>query len=149
MDLPAALEHGDVSAACVVQAAKANHVDPLVLLSVMRTENGRNNSESKNKNGTTDYGVMQINTIWLDELAKIGVRKEHLHNGCVNVYIGAWILAKGLKQYGQDYWRGVGRYNSNTRYPVDRNAKYAARVWKIYREYVKAVTGITRNDKEN
>jgi len=139
--LPDAYLHGEVPVACIERAAADHRVDPLVLLAIMRAENGRVGRYSVNKDGSRDYGPMQINSLWLEKLKEHGVGERELKdNACVNVYVGAWVLSQCLSRYGKDYWRGVGCYHSNTRYPVDRNGWYAARVWKYYSSYVSAIS---------
>ena len=66
-----------------------------------------------NRNGTEDLGLMQINSSWLPKLARFGIRREHLFNACVNAYVGTWILASNIRQFGPT-WKAVGAYNSPT-----------------------------------
>lgn len=63
---------------------------------------------SRNKNGTEDLGIMQINTgAWLNlishsffdgnnEKAYIRLRDD----GCFNIYVGAWILGRAIRMEG-------------------------------------------------
>lgn len=70
-------------------------------------------AEGRNKDGSRDIGVMQINTWWLSRLAEYGIREEHLWEPCMNVHIGAWILAGNVARYGYN-WTAVGAYNAGT-----------------------------------
>lgn len=80
----------------------------------MKKENGRNGQAVRNKNGTYDLGVMQINTLWLPTLSKYGYTKQDLRfDGCRNVMVGTWILANSLA-HGKTIWSGVGDYHSHT-----------------------------------
>ena len=81
----------DVPIDCINHAAITYHVPATIILSVIRQENGRNGQAKPNKNGTFDYGVMQINTIWLSKLASYGYTKDELQNDpCKNVKAGTW-----------------------------------------------------------
>lgn len=104
----------DVPVDCINHAAIAYHVPAKVILSVIKQENGRNGLAKPNKNGTYDYGVMQINTVWLSKLGNYGYTKENLqYDACKNVNAGTWILAQGLAE-AKTAWRGIGNYHSHT-----------------------------------
>ena len=104
--------HG-VPADCINQAALHYRVPAALIISVMQTENGHNGEASKNKNGSYDLGVMQINSTWLPSLKRYGISRYQLqYNGCVNVKVGSWILAQSIAK--SEGWRGIGNYNSVT-----------------------------------
>src|SRR5579872_3162193 len=104
----------DVPIDCINRAAITYHVPATVILSVMEKENGRNGEANPNTNGTVDYGVMQINSIWLPKIAAYGYTKEDMqYNACKNVYVGAWILGRSIAE-GKDIWLGIGNYHSHT-----------------------------------
>lgn len=105
----------DVGVDCINVAAITYHVPATLILSVIQKENGRNGQAVKNKsNGTYDYGVMQINDIWLSKIAAFGYTKNDIqYNACKNVFVGTWILAQSIAE-GKDVWRGVGNYHSHT-----------------------------------
>ncbi|WP_423180049.1 lytic transglycosylase domain-containing protein, partial [Stenotrophomonas sp. CASM106] len=107
-------------AACVAAAAERYAVPSPLLLAVMRTEGGTTGRTSRpNGNGSLDQGLMQINEIHLPELARYGISREMvIHNECVNIFIGAFILSRELAKPGADYWTNVGAYNSRT--PCER-----------------------------
>ena len=116
--------------ACWKSAAKYHSVDVWLLYSIAWVESKMNPNEiGKNKNGSLDLGMMQINTIWLPELAKYGIKRENLMDGCTSIYIGAWILAKNFKTYGYT-WRAIGAYNSAN---LDIGYKYAQKVYDTHR----------------
>lgn len=74
----------DVPIDCINRAAIVYKV-PALILSVIKKENGRNGGASKNKNGTYDYGVMQINQIWLPKISGYGYTKKDIQfNACKN-----------------------------------------------------------------
>lgn len=111
---------------CFEQAARFHHVNPQLLRAIASHESGqRADAINTNTNGSRDIGMMQINTGWLPELAKHGIREADLYDACTNIFVGAWILAKGMKQHGNT-WRAVGAYHSNN---PDLNERYA---WAIY-----------------
>src|SRR3990167_9492732 len=113
---------------CINQAALHHHVPATMIVSVMQIENGRNGTAVKNKNGTYDLGVMQINTSWLSTLKKFGISRASLqHDACLNVEVGAWILAQSIAK--SEGWRGVGNYHSAT---PKYNQIYSEKVKKKY-----------------
>lgn len=104
----------DVPIDCINHAAVVYHVPATLILAVIKKENGRNGQAVKNKNGTYDYGVMQINDIWLPKISAYGYTKTDVqYNACKNVFVGTWVLAQSISQ-GQDVWHGVGNYHSHT-----------------------------------
>ena len=56
-------------ALCIFTAAQTYSVPPTVILGVLNVEGGKVGMASSNTNGTYDLGPMQINTIWVPELA--------------------------------------------------------------------------------
>lgn len=104
----------DVPVECINQAAIEYHVPAKLIISVLRTEGGHLGTASLNKNGTYDYGPMQINSRWLKQLAAYGYDATALRdNPCLNVKVGAWILGKAIAS-GNTLWHGVGNYHSHT-----------------------------------
>lgn len=96
---------------CINRAAIEYHIPATLIVSVLKTENGRVGSANLNKNGTYDYGPMQLNSSWLFKIAPYGYTQQSLqYNPCVNVSVGTWILASEIAS-SQDLWRGV-RWNA-------------------------------------
>jgi soluble lytic murein transglycosylase-like protein len=121
----------DVSISCINHAAIIYHVPATIILSVMKKEGGRNGAASVNKNGTIDYGVMQINSIWLAKIVPYGYTKEDLQfNACKNITVATWIIAQGLAQ-GKSSWSGVANYHSRTKI---YNEKYSKSIYETYRK---------------
>ncbi|WP_246856667.1 transglycosylase SLT domain-containing protein [Acetobacter vaccinii] len=123
--LPAALD------SCALDAAQRYHLPPILFRAILMTEGGRVGRISRNRNGSYDMGPAQINSTHLPELAHIGITREQVINdGCLNLHIGAWILARSLG--GQtpanpdEFWRRVGNYNSPT---PEINKSYQRKVW--------------------
>ena len=83
-----------------------------------------------NKNGTYDFGLLQINSSW----AKIIGEEQWMKLGdpCQNVMVGAWILAGCIERHGYT-WEAVGCYNTPNK---SRQKKYIARVKKALGEII-------------
>lgn len=126
------------------QAAGARYqIDPVLLEAVAVQESGLNPraiNTNRNKAGkavSTDYGVMQINSTHIPTLIAMGVirsKDDLLNNACLNVQIGAWILAKHLQICGVS-WSCLGSYNAGF---ADNNEMrrrvYARRIYGIYNQ---------------
>ena len=109
--------------ACLVMAAHRHGVDPWLLAAVARTESGfKPTAINVNGNGSTDYGLMQINDIWTGRLAAQGIGRASLADPCVSAYVGAWILSGYIRTHG-DVWKGVSAYNTGR---PSRGMGYAA-----------------------
>lgn len=121
----------DVPLDCINHAAIVYHVPATVILSVIKKENGRNGDANKNTNNTVDYGVMQINSIWLPKISAYGYTKEDIqYDACKNVLVGTWILSQSIAGCS-NMWSGIGNYHSRT--PV-HNLNYRN---GIYNNYIK------------
>ena len=126
--------HG-VPLECINHAAQIFHVPATLIISVMKIENGWNGASIKNMNGTTDLGVMQVNSSWVRQLNKYGITRESLqYDPCVNVHTATWILAKGLAK--GEGWQGVGNYHSAT--PI-HNQRYRQKVKMAYQNMQRAL----------
>ncbi len=119
----------DVPIECINKAAITYQVPAELIIAVLKTENGRNGMAKPNKNGTFDYGPMQINTVWLPTLRRYGYTKEMLqYNPCLNAWVGTWILGQRIAST-PNLFRGIGAYHS---YTENENMLYRQRVLKIY-----------------
>lgn len=116
-------------ATCYEQAAARYYVNPHLLKAIAKVESSENpnaiNINRQFKTHNEDIGLMQINSRWLPELQNYGISREHLLDACVNAHVGAWILSRQIKVYGNT-WKAVGAYHSAT--PA-LNSKYAHRVY--------------------
>ena len=104
---------------CITAAAHVYRLPPVVLVILLNVEGGALRRATPNANGTVDIGPMQVNQIWLPEVA------AHWHatladtwqalsdDFCANVEAGAWILRRGLDAAHGDLWEGVGTYHSH------------------------------------
>ncbi|MBF0872103.1 MAG: transglycosylase SLT domain-containing protein [Gluconobacter japonicus] len=116
---------------CVTAAASRYHLPVILLQAVLKTENGKRGTISKNSNGSYDIGPAQINSIHLPELARLGISRDALlADDCLNVHVGAWILSRNIGAStpadSRKFWERVGNYNSAT--PIFNHA-YQLRIW--------------------
>lgn len=117
---------------CWDGAARAYKLDPWLLMAIAKVESSFNNTAiNKNKNSSTDIGMMQINTIWLPTLKKFGINPQDLMNPCTSIFVGAWIMAQNIKNFGYNL-DGIGAYNSPRNVTIRR--EYAKKVYKAYNE---------------
>lgn len=104
---------------CIRAAADVYRLPPAVLVILLNVEGGTLGHVSKNTNRTVDIGPMQVNQIWVPQIA------AHWHatasetylalrdSFCANVEAGSWILRQGLDEAHDDFWQGVGFYHSH------------------------------------
>jgi hypothetical protein len=124
-----ALEIHGVPIECVNKAAVIYHVPAKLILSVLVIEGGHVGLALANKNGSFDYGPMQINSIWLPQIQKYGYTQRQLqYDPCVNVMVGTWILSQNIAN-ASTTWRGVGGYHSHT---PTLNYHYQTKVSEVY-----------------
>lgn len=122
---------GEVIAGCLDAAASTYRLSPVVLVILLNVEGGQLGRVSGNTNSTVDIGPMQVNEIWLPDLARhwrASVPQAFLalrDNFCANVEAGAWILRRGLDESRGDFWSGVGFYHSHN---PDYKAAYLRKV---------------------
>lgn len=126
---------------CLHEEAARQKLPPELLLAVMRTEGGRMGQFVRNNNGSYDVGPMQINTTWIAKLAKkANTTSENIvmqlaYHGCWNMAVGAWILRSAIDESPNDFWRGVGYYNSHN---IKYWPSYSRRVQAHYQKIVAA-----------
>lgn len=127
--LMSALAINSVPIECINHAAIEYHVPATLIISVLKTENGRVGSANLNKNGTYDYGPFQVNSSWLSKIAPYGYTQQSLrYDPCVNVSVGTWILASEIAS-SQSLWQGIANYHSHTLF---YNQPYQAKVEYTY-----------------
>lgn len=130
-----------VKAFCFNEAGKKYKIDPALLKSIAIHESSLNNkaiNNNKNKKGktlSTDYGLMQINSIHIPGLIKKGIIKSKddlLNKPCLNIQIGAWILAQHLQKCGVN-WRCLGSYNAGFKNGNEnKRMRYARKIYALY-----------------
>ena len=98
--------------ACWDDAATRYQLSSALLYAIARTESGLNPlAVGRNRDGSRDIGLMQINSTWLPTLASHGVGERDLFEPCTNIHVGAWILAGNVIRLGYT-WEAVGAYNA-------------------------------------
>ena len=106
--------------ACMALAAQFYHLPPRVLPSIQAVEGGYVGSVSRNADGSDDLGVMQVNTLWLEPLARLSrlpegeVRRRLTDDACFNIAAAAAILRAYLNEAHGDLMQAVGDYHSHT-----------------------------------
>lgn len=117
-----------LSASYFEEAGLKYGINPQLLWAIAKKENPKFNPKAigKNKNGTIDIGLMQINSIHLPELATMGITKDDLFDPKTNIKVGALILSRCLKKHGENV-KGITCYNGRI-----KNNPYGKDVLKIY-----------------
>lgn len=108
---------------CLMPAAQRHGVNPQILRAILQVESGmRPHVVNRNRNGSIDVGMAQINSIHFRELAQWGITPERLLDPCVATHVAAWHLKRVMLRHGNT-WFGVAAYHSVT--PV-HNLRYQA-----------------------
>lgn len=109
-----------VLAACLMLAAQTYSVPPAVLVGIYQVEGGQiGQAVGPNDNGTYDLGPMQINTLWIPELAQLwGVEERTAYkwikdDPCTNMGVAAWIFRNHMNETGS-LSRSIAHYHSRT-----------------------------------
>lgn len=124
-----------VVAACLILASQTYSVPPAVMVGILQVEGGAIGQQVKNTNGSFDLGPMQINTIWVPELAEYwGVEQTTAakwirDDACTNMGVAAWILRKHMNETGS-LSKAIAHYHSRT---PSRGYSYKAKVIEAMR----------------
>ncbi|ORJ62410.1 lytic transglycosylase domain-containing protein [Geothermobacter hydrogeniphilus] len=111
---------------CFEQAADRYQVPAALLWAIAKVESNFDpRAIYHNPDGSTDIGVMQVNSRWRQSFAP--AVWNALDDPCTNVKAGARILSDCLQRLGYT-WRGIGCYNAVSR---DKQANYARRVLAV------------------
>ena len=123
---------------CFDISSKRYGIDVNLLKAIAFTESSMNPNalSKKNKNGTYDIGLMQINSSWFEKLRLRGIKKSELSDPCINIDVGSWILSENIKQYGKK-WNAVGIYNAGT--GEGRGKAKMLYVRRVYYHYARLV----------
>ena len=133
-----------ILAACLMLASQTYDVPPALLVGIYKAEGGKVGQEVKNTNGSYDLGPMQINTLWLPELAKEwGVttetaRKLVRDDACTNTKVAAWILREHINET-QSLTQALQHYHSRT---PKYGEKYKKRVLDLMKQ-----NGLLKSDR--
>jgi len=116
---------------CFNRAASKYGFPVSLLKAVAYTESGFNPSAiDYDSNGTYDYGVMQINTVWYRQLKPFW---NYLADPCYNVMVGSWILYQCKARYG-GIKKTLACYNSGSP-DVNRDREYVYTVLAYERKF--------------
>lgn len=105
--------HATTYEACFKSASEKYGVPLKILLAISFTESSFNHkSLNHNRNGTKDYGLMQINSFWAKHAAGMGYEWSQVkHDPCTNVMFGSRILKDNRRRLGT--WEAaIGAYNA-------------------------------------
>ena len=109
-----------ILAACMMLASQTYDVPPALLAGIYKAEGGKVGQQVKNTNGSFDLGPMQINTIWLPQLAREwGVSKKNRTPACARPMpvpmsiVAAWIL-RGHIDETRSLSKALEHYHSRT-----------------------------------
>lgn len=108
----------------------------------------------RNKNGTYDMGLAQINTVWIRHFARYGVRLEHLlYDTCTNLQASAYILKDNANKFKGDWFKAIVAYNigpnnwTPARYGIGhRYATDVVKYWWGFQNWVDAARSQVRTD---
>ena len=124
LGIASATAHAD----CIDEAAARHQVNALVLRAIGWQESRlQPTALARNANGSIDVGAFQINSVHLSELARYGIDRTALADGCVSADVAAWHYRRQVDRHG-DSWQAVGAYHSQT---AARAAWYANQIAAI------------------
>lgn len=126
---------------CVDTSARYYKISPLVIHTIADIEGGKVGTAKKNKNGSYDLGVMQLNTVNLskikDEFPNVSVM-DLIFKPCVNIYVGTWFLSEEIRRAGNNLLKGIGNYHSRTpKYHQRYLDKFLDRYKSNLKDYIK------------
>ncbi|TAN41676.1 MAG: murein transglycosylase [Nitrospirae bacterium] len=114
------------NAFCFEEAGKKYGISPALLEAIAKNESNLNpKAVNRNRNGSLDYGLMQINSSWIGPLRL--KPSDLMSDPCYNTFVGAKILKQCIDRYGLS-WEAVGCYNA-----VDKN-KRVDYTWRIHKK---------------
>ncbi|MGJ3289497.1 lytic transglycosylase domain-containing protein [Klebsiella sp. PL-2018] len=127
---------------CFQIAGQKYKISPQLLRAIGKRESSlrhwvtNDNRNTAGKIVSTDYGVMQINSIHIPRLIRLGVirsAQDLLTRPCLNIQVGAWILAQHLQVCGLT-WTCLGSYNAGfSKNNTPARQKYAGYIKDILR----------------
>ncbi|WP_387691565.1 lytic transglycosylase domain-containing protein [Photorhabdus sp. RM71S] len=126
---------------CFDEAGARYHINARLLRAIAVWESALNPraigvNRKDGKILSSDYGLMQINSGQLPRLKRMGIIKSEqdlLTNPCLNIQIGAWILAQHLQVCGAN-WSCLGSYNAG--FSPDRESRRQWYSKNVYRKYL-------------
>ncbi|NHN86409.1 transglycosylase SLT domain-containing protein [Acetobacter musti] len=106
--------------ACMLAAAIRYDIPPRVLPSIWQVERGAIGLVHRNSDGSSDLGLMQINTQWIEPISKLSrlpavqTAARLVSDGCFNIAASAVILRSYINESHGDLMKAVGDYHSHT-----------------------------------
>ena len=106
--------------ACMALVAHLYALPPRVLPAIHAVEGGAPGVVHRNRDGSSDLGVMQVNTLWvpaLERYTRTGaatVRARLLSEPCYNIAAAGAIFRTYLNETHGDLMSAVGDYHSHT-----------------------------------
>jgi hypothetical protein len=113
---------------CMLVVAATVGLPPRVLPVIQKIEGGAPGVITLDSNGTQDFGVMQVNSIWIAPLAAraqlspIETRLRLIEDPCFNIAAAGLILQDYLVENHGELLPAIGDYHSHT---PGLNAAYA------------------------
>ena len=137
--------------ACMAFVASLNGLPPRVLPSIASVEGGRQGVASRNRDGSEDLGLMQVNTRWVNTIAHVvglsapQTRMLLLNDPCFNISAAGAILRTYLAESHGDLMRAIGDYHSHTR-PLnwDYQAKVVRAAERLFDRAIPRADGMDR-----
>lgn len=112
---------------------KEFNIPPILLWAIAKTEsNFVIKAKNINKNGSSDYGLMQINSIHEPILKAKNLSLDDLYRPDINIQMGAMILRNCLNKHGWDY-KALNCYNGKI-----NNNPYSRKVFANLNKFKKA-----------
>jgi hypothetical protein len=105
---------------CMLIVAATVGLPPRVLPVIQKIEGGSPGIIRQDSNGTEDFGVMQVNSIWIAPLAAraqlsdADTRQRLIDDPCFNIAAAALILQGYLAQTHGALLPAIGDYHSHT-----------------------------------
>lgn len=105
---------------CMVRTAAFYRLPPRVLPAIHSVEGGAVGDAIADPDGTRDLGVMQINTRWVQPIARRTAMSEAetyrrlRDDACFNIAASGLIMRTYLDETGGDLMRAIGNYHSHT-----------------------------------
>jgi hypothetical protein len=125
--------------ACMATVAAFYQLPPRVLPSIQAVERGTIGAVHRNTDGSQDLGIMQVNTRWIEPLARVAgmtpesVRVRLIYDGCFNIAAAGAIMRTYLNDTSGDLMLAIGYYHSHTAaLNQDYQAKVLASAYRLF-----------------
>lgn len=127
---------------CGVTSAIKHNIPADILLAISTIENGEAGVGYRNKNGSIDYGIMQINSVYIKELKDryniIATPEEIMAPTCYSFDIAAFKISEHLKNDSGSFLARVAAYHSRTE---DLNRLYQTKLIEHSSQWRKIFVG--------